>query len=359
MSRVHNYYAGPAALPLAALEYAQQEFLDFEGTGMSVMEISHRSKEYDAVHNEAVQMVRDLLKLPENYHVLMLQGGASTQFYHVPMNLLGGEKSADYVITGAWSKKAFTEAKIVGKARAAASSEGDSFTSIPREFDFDPNAQYVHITSNNTIKGTQFFDFPDTAGIPLVADMSSDIMCRPFDVKPFGIMYAGAQKNLGPSGVTLVIIRDDVIEKCNPAVPTMVKYATQVDKNSLFNTAPTFGIYMLRNVLKWLTDFGGLEAMEKQNRAKGELLYGLIDNSGGFYRNPIQVEDRSLMNAVFRLPSEELEAKLVAEGKANGFIGLKGHRSVGGIRVSMYNATSLESIQDLAAFLKDFMQKNG
>jgi phosphoserine aminotransferase len=359
MKRVHNYYAGPAALPLAALEYAQKEFLDFENTGMSVMEISHRSKEFDAVHTEAISLVKELLGLPENFHVLLLQGGASTQFAMLPMNLLGGDKSADYVNTGAWSKKAIAEAKIIGNCRIAASSDADNFTLIPTQLDLDPNAQYVHITSNNTIKGTQFFDFPDTAGVPLVADMSSDIMWRPFDVKPFGLIYAGAQKNLGPSGVTLVIIRDDVLQKCNPDLPSMFKYSTHVKSNSLYNTAPTFGIYMLRNVLKWVKDQGGLAAMEKQNRAKGELLYGLIDGSGGFYTNPINPADRSMMNPVFRLASEELEAKFIAEAKTAGFVGIKGHRSVGGCRVSMYNATSLESINDLVAFMKTFMAQNG
>ena len=359
MKRVHNYFAGPAALPLPALEYAQSEFLDFENSGMSVMETSHRSKEYDAVHNEAIALIKQMLRLPDDYHVLFLQGGASLQFAMAPLNLLGGDKSADYVITGAWSKKALKEAEIVGNARVAATSEPGGFKSIVKELDLDPNAQYVHITSNNTIKGTQFFEFPNTGDVPLVADMSSDILWRFFDVKPFGIIYAGAQKNLGPSGVTLVIIRDDILAKCNPALPTMLKYETHVESNSLYNTAPTFGIYMLRNVLRWMADFGGLDAIEKQNRAKGELLYGLIDGSDGFYKNPIIPADRSLMNPVFRLTTEELEAQFVADAKAAGFIGVKGHRSVGGCRVSMYNATSLESIQDLAAFMKDFMQKNG
>jgi len=359
MKRVHNYYAGPAALPLDALQYAADEFLDFQGTGMSVMEISHRSKEYDAVHNEAVALVKELLALPDNYHVLMLQGGASLQFAMAPMNLLGGNKSADYIITGSWSQKAIKEAQIIGKCRVAATSEDNKFTAIPKTFDFDPNAVYVHLTSNNTIKGTQWFEFPDTGGVPIVADMSSDIMWRPFDVNPFGIIYAGAQKNLGPSGVTLVIIRDDILEKCNPDIPTLLKYSTHVDKNSLFNTAPTFGIYMLRNVLSWVKKQGGLAAMEKQNRAKGDLLYGLIENSGGFYNCPIAKEDRSVMNVVFRMPNEELEAKFVADGKTAGFIGLKGHRSVGGCRISMYNATSVESVNDLVEFMKDFQAKNG
>lgn len=359
MKRVHNYYAGPAALPLEALQYAADEFLDFEGAGMSVLEISHRSKEYDKIHNEAVSLVKELLALPDDYHVLFLQGGASLQFAMAPMNLLGGEKSADFINTGTWSQKAIKEAKILGKYRVAASSEDKNFTCIPKEFDFDPNAVYVHLTSNNTIKGTQFQEFPDTGGVPLVADMSSDMMWRFFDVKPFGLVYAGAQKNLGPAGVTLVIIRDDVLAKCNPDIPTLLKYSTHADKNSLFNTCPCFAIYMMRNVLNWVKKQGGLAAMEKQNREKGDLLYGLIDNSGGFYKNPINPPDRSLMNAVFRLPSEELEAKFIADSKEAGFLGMKGHRSVGGCRVSMYNATSVDSIKDLVEFMKDFQAKNG
>ena len=359
MKRVHNYNAGPAALPLDALEYAADEFLDFQGSGMSVMEVSHRSAEYDDVHKQATDLVKILLGLSDDYHVLFLQGGASLQFAMVPMNLLGGGKSADFVITGTWSQKAIKEAKIIGECRVAGTSEEKKFTEIPDLYGFEKDAVYVHITSNNTIKGTQFFDFPDTDGVPLVADMSSDIMWRPFDVSPFGLIYAGAQKNLGPSGVTLVIIRDDMLKKCNPDLPTMLKYQTFVDKNSLYNTPPTFGIYMLRNVLKWVQNEGGLEAMERQNREKAEMLYGLIDDSGGFYKNPIREKDRSVMNVVFRLPTEELEGKFVADGKKAGFIGLKGHRSVGGCRVSMYNATSVESIEDLTGFMKEFMKKNG
>jgi phosphoserine aminotransferase len=275
------------------------------------------------------------------------------------MNLLGGAKTADYVNTGSWSKKAMKEAKIVGKIRVAASSEDKGFTYIPAKFDFDPNAEYVHLTSNNTIEGTQFMAFPDAGGVPLAADMSSDFLWRPFDVKPFGLIYAGAQKNLGPSGVTLVLIRDDVLAKCNAELPTMLKYGTHAAENSLYNTPPCLAIYMVRNVLRWVKKLGGLAAMEARNRAKGDLLYGVIDGSGGFYRNPVEPASRSVMNVVFRLPSEELEAKFVADGKAAGFIGLKGHRSVGGIRISMYNATSLESIQALSAFMKEFMAKNG
>ena len=359
MKRVHNYYPGPAALPLEALEYAQKEFLDFENSGMSVMETSHRSKEFDAVHNEAIALVKDMLGLSDDFHVLLMQGGASLQFAMIPMNFLGEGKFAEYVNTGTWSAKAIKEGKILGDARVVASSEEAGFTSIPKGFPIDQDAQYLHITSNNTIKGTQFIDFPDAGKVPLVADMSSDILWRPMDCSPFGLIYAGAQKNLGPSGVTLVIVRQDMLEKANSALPTYFKYQTHVDKNSLFNTAPTFGIYMLRNVLKWVKDCGGPAAMEKQNREKGDLLYNLFDASDGFYRNPVDTADRSFMNVVFRLPSEELEAKFVADGKEAGFIGVKGHRSVGGCRISMYNATSVQSIQDLIGFMKEFQSKNG
>jgi phosphoserine aminotransferase len=323
-----------------------------------VTEVSHRSKEYEAVHNEAIALVKELLGLPANYQVLLLQGGASLQFAMVPLNLLGGEKSADYVITGTWAQKAFKEAKIVGKCRVAASSEEANFTLIPKTFDFDPAAQYVHVTSNNTIKGTQYFAFPNTGEAPLASDMSSDIMWRPFDVAPFGLIYAGAQKNLGPSGLTLVIIRDDLLARCNPNLPTMLKYSTHVKENSLYNTPPTFGVYMMRNVLRWVKAQGGLPAMEKQNREKGRLIYEFIDGSGGFYSNNLNPPDRSVMNVVFRLKTEELDAKFVAEAKTAGFIGLKGHRSVGGCRISMYNATSVDSINDLIAFMKDFQAKN-
>lgn len=356
--RVYNFNPGPAVLPLPALKHAQEEFLDFAGTGMSILEVSHRSKEYDAVHHEAMALVKELLALPDNYHVLFLQGGASLQFAMVPMNLLGDGKSADYVITGSWAKLALKEAKIVGTARVAATSEPDGFTYIPTSFDFDPNAVYVHITSNNTIYGTQYHTFPDTKGVPLVADMSSDIMWRPFDVRPFGLIYAGAQKNMGPAGVTLVIIRDDLLQKCRPGLPTMLSYGTHVAKESLYNTCPVFAIYMVRLVLLWVKEQGGLPAMEKHNRAKGDLLYSALDADPDFWRAPVRKDSRSYMNAVFRLPSEELEAEFVAEAKKRDMVGLKGHRSVGGIRVSMYNALPLEAVQRLVDFMEDFRKRH-
>ena len=362
MARLHNYYAGPAALPLEALEAAREELLDFQGSGVSVMETSHRSKEYDHVHNETISLVKELMGLGDNYKVLLLQGGASLQFAMVPMNLLGADASADYLLTGAWSQKAIKEAKIIGAARIAANTEQDGvFTSIPKQgqLDLDPKAAYCHIPSNNTIFGTQWRSFPDTGAVPLVGDMSSDILSRKFDPTPFGIIYAGAQKNLGPSGLAVVIVREDILEKCNKGLPTLLSYNTHADKNSLFNTPPSFTIYMVNKVLNWVKGRGGVEAMEKENTQKAELIYGTIDGSNGFYKNTIAPEDRSQMNVVFRLTTEELEKKFVADGLAAGFLGIKGHRSVGGIRVSIYNANTLDSVKDIVAFMKEFAAKNG
>ncbi len=362
MDRLHNYYAGPAALPTEVLEEAREELLNFQSSGCSVMETSHRSKEYDAVHNEAVSLVKELMGLDDKFHVIMVQGGASSQFAMVPMNLLSEGKSADYVLTGSWSQKAIKEAKNIGTVRVAADTSVDGvFTSLPKqdELDLDSNATYCHITSNNTIFGTQFRTFPNVGNVPLVADMSSDILSHKFDPSPFGIIYAGAQKNLGPSGVTLVIIRDDVLQQCNTNLPTMFTYKTHVDKNSLYNTPPTFGIYLMNKVLNWIKSNGGIKGVAKENTAKAELLYGTIDNSNGFYVNNIPADDRSQMNVVFRLPSEDLEKKFVADGLDAGFLGLKGHRSVGGIRISMYNATRLSSIEKFVGFMNDFSAKNG
>ena len=362
MTRVRNFYAGPAAIPLPALEAAQEELLDFAGSGVSVMETSHRSKEYDHVHMETMTLVKELMGLGDKFKVLFLQGGASLQFAMAPMNLLGAGAGADYILTGSWSQKAIKEAKIIATAKIAATTEKNGvFTSIPKqdELDLDPNAAYCHITSNNTIFGTQWKKYPDTGNVPLVADMSSDILSWKFDPSPFGIIYAGAQKNLGPAGVTLVIIREDVLAKCRDGLPTLLSYKTHADKDSLFNTPCCFGIYMMNKVLHWLKDQGGVEAMQKINEKKGKLLYGAIDGSNGFYKNNIAPEDRSNMNVVFRLPTEDLEKKFVADDLAAGFVGLKGHRSVGGIRVSMYNANGLVAVQEVVSFMKDFAAKNG
>ncbi|MBN2211885.1 MAG: 3-phosphoserine/phosphohydroxythreonine transaminase [Sedimentisphaerales bacterium] len=363
MARKINFYAGPSALPVEALEAARGEMLDFAGSGVGVMETSHRSKEYDAVHNETIALIKELIGLGDNYHVLFLQGGASLQFAMVPMNLLGSGASADYVVTGSWSKKALKEAKIIASAKVAATTEigKDVFRAIPKPADLklDPSAVYCHITSNNTIYGTQWRQFPNIGNVPLVADMSSDILSRQFDPKPFGLIYAGAQKNLGPAGVTVVIIRDDILAKCRDGLPTMLTYKTHADNNSLFNTPTTFSIYVMNKVLHWLKGKGGVAAMEKENTAKAKLLYDAIDNSGGFYTNTIAPEDRSHMNFVFNLPSEELEKQFNAEGQKAGFLGLKGHRSIGGIRVSAYNVNGMDSVKAITSFMSDFMAKNG
>lgn len=362
MHRTWNFYAGPATLPLEALQQAQNEFLDWEGTGMSVMEISHRSKEYDAVHHEAMNLFKELLGLDEDFEVLFIQGGASTQFAMLPMNFLPGGASADYINTGTWSAKAMKEANIIGSCREAGSSEASGFTRVPTqgELDLDPNAAYLHLTSNNTIKGTQFHEFPDAGRVPLVGDMSSDILWRAFDANRFSMIYAGAQKNIGPSGVAVVIVRRSWVEKAVvDTVPTMLRYATHLGKDSLYNTPPTFSIYMVRNVLRWVQRQGGLAGIEARNRAKGDLLYGLFDEMPEFFRCPVEKGSRSYMNVVFRLPSEELEAKFVADAAANGMFGLKGHRSVGGCRASIYNAMEPAGVQALADFMREFAKKNG
>jgi phosphoserine aminotransferase len=357
MARIHNFNAGPAALPTAVLVKAQRELLEYRDTGMSIMEHSHRGKTYDAVHTQALALVRELLGVGDDYEVLLLQGGASQQFAMVPMNFLPEGKSADYVLTGSWSKKAFKEAKNVGKARTAASSEQDGkFTRIPKasELELDPAAAYVHITTNNTIAGTQWHELPDTGKVPLIADMSSDIMWRPTDVSKFGVIYAGAQKNLGPSGVTLVIIKKELVESGSDKIPAIFQYRTQAGAGSLYNTPPTFGIYILRNVLEVVKKAGGLSAMEKHNRAKAALLYDAIDARPDFYRCPVESGSRSVMNVVFNLPTPELEAEFIAQAQKQGMVGLKGHRSVGGIRASIYNAAQREWIEALVDFMKSF-----
>ncbi len=361
--RVINFNAGPAGLPLPALEKARDELVDFANTGMSVMEHSHRGKEYEAVHDEAIALVHELLGVPETHQVLLLQGGASLQFAMVPMNFLPPDGSADYVLTGAWSEKAFDEAKIVGRVRVALTTAGPDkrYTRVPRpgEVKVDPNAAYVHITSNNTIFGTQYFEFPETGNVPLVADMSSDFLWRKFDVSRFSLIYAGAQKNVGPSGLVVVVARKDFIARGRKDIPKILRYSTHAENNSLYNTPPTFAIYLMRNVLQWVKSVGGLEQIERWNRQKGELLYGAIDRMANFYRCPVERESRSLMNIVFRLPSEALEEKFVAEAKKQQMVGLKGHRSVGGIRVSAYNAVTVENVKTLVSFMEHLARANG
>jgi phosphoserine aminotransferase len=359
-ARIHNFNAGPAALPLPVLEEAKEEFLDFHGSGMSITEISHRSALFEGVLNDATERLKRLLKLPENFKALFLQGGASTQFFMVPMNLMPDGASADYINTGTWAKKAIKEADILKKPhKVIASSEDKNFSYIPKGFSVSPGAAYLHITSNNTIEGTQWAAFPNAGDVPLVSDMSSDILCRPLDVRPFGLIYAGAQKNLGPAGVTVVIIRDDMLERVPKDIPTMLRYSTHREKNSLYNTPPCFGIYVVQLVLKWIDEtVGGLGAMERINKEKADLLYGFIDASG-FYRGTAEKDCRSMMNVTFRLQDENLEKKFVADALESGLGGLKGHRSVGGCRASIYNPVGMDAVSALVDFMKEFARKNG
>jgi len=358
--RIWNFNPGPATLPLSVLEKIKADLPVYRDTGMAVMELSHRSKDYAEIHSEAKSLLKELFSIPDGYHILFLQGGASSQFFMIPMNLLKEGQSADYVNTGAWSTKAIKEAKRFGTVNVAGSSEDKNFTFMPKNSDLklDPSSQYVHVTSNNTIAGTQYRDFPDTGDVPLIADMSSDILSHKIDTGKFSLIYAGAQKNLGPAGVTIVIIKDELLSKCNPDLPTMLKYSTHVEKDSLFNTGPTFSIYIVKLVLEWIKESGGLEAIEAENNKKGDLLYSVIDENSDFFRCPVEKDSRSYMNAVFRLPSEDLEKQFIAEAAEKGFGGIKGHRSVGGIRVSMYNAMPYQGVKEFTDFMLDFAKKN-
>ena len=358
--RIINFSAGPAVLPLEVLEEAQRDLVDYQGAGLSVMEMSHRSPHYDAIHNDAIARLRSLMAIPDGYAVLFLQGGASLQFSMVPMNLLRPGGSADYLLTGSWSKKALKEAQKEGGARVAGSSEATGFDRIPEasELDLADDADYLHFTSNNTIFGTQWQSEPDAGDVPLVADMSSDILSRPVDVGRYGLIYAGAQKNLGPAGVTLVIVREDLLERAPETLATMLAYRTHAAKNSLFNTPPCWAIYVVGLACKWLEAQGGLAAMERRNNAKAAKIYELLDG-GGFYRGTAQVASRSPMNIPFRLPSEELEAMFLEQSEAAGMTNLKGHRSVGGIRASIYNAMPVEGVDRLVELMREFERANG
>jgi phosphoserine aminotransferase len=361
--RVINFNPGPAALPLSALERARDELLDFQGSGMSIMEHSHRGAVYEAVHNEAIALLRELLGVPDSHYVLFMQGGGHLQFAQVPMNFLPPGQTADYIITGHWSKVALEEAQNIGKVRVAATTEENKrFNRVPKpaEIKLDPAAAYVHLTSNNTLYGTQWHSFPDTGKVPLVADMSSDILWNKLDVSKFGLIYAGAQKNMGPSGVTAVLARKDLVDGGERKdVPKILRYSTFAKNNSLYNTPPTFGIYLMRNVLLWVKGIGGLEAMGRRNLEKGKILYDALDRMAAFYKAPVEKESRSYMNVVFRLPTEALDEKFVNEAKKAGMVGLKGHRSAGGIRASTYNAVSPEDVRTLVSFMDGFAKANG
>jgi phosphoserine aminotransferase len=358
--RIFNFSAGPAVLPLPVLEEAQRELVSLPGVGMSVMEISHRSKAFDEIINRAETGLRSLLRLPENYHVLFLQGGASLQFSMIPMNLLPEGGSSDYIVTGSWGKKAVKEAKREGAVNIAATMADGGFTRTPSqdELKLDPKAAYVHLTTNETIEGVLWKGEPDVGDVPLIADASSDILSHPLAVEKYGLIYAGAQKNMGPSGVTLVIIRDDLLARIPDGLHTMLDYRTHVENKSLYNTPNTWGIYIINLVCKWLQGKGGLEGMERENEAKARLVYDAIDATE-FYRGHADPDSRSIMNVTFRLPSEELEKRFAVEATGAGLDGLKGHRSVGGIRASIYNAFPREGVEALVSFMKEFEKKNG
>jgi len=360
MARVFNFSAGPAVLPEPVLQQAAAEMLDWHGSGMSVMEMSHRGKEFIAIHAQAEADLRELMGIPKNYKVLFLQGGASAQFAVVPMNLLRGKTKADYVNTGQWSKKAISDAKKYCKVNVAASSEPENFTRAPKqsEWKLDSDAAYVHITTNETIGGVEFHWVPDTGDVPLVADMSSHILSRPMDVSRYGLIYAGAQKNIGPAGVTIVIVRDDLLGQALPITPTVFDYKVQAENDSMSNTPATYGIYVAGLVFQWLKKQGGLTKMEQINRAKAALLYDYLDQTE-FYLSPVAKDDRSLMNIPFTLRNADLDKAFIQETEAAGLTQLKGHRSVGGMRASIYNAMPIEGVQTLVNFMRDFERKHG
>jgi len=359
-TRIHNFSAGPAVLPLEVLEAVQRDLIALPGVGMSVLEVSHRSAAFDEIIEGCEADLRKLGNIPENYRVLFLQGGASLQFSMVPMNLLPEGGSADYIVTGVWAEKAVKEAKRVGAVNIAASTAAEKFTRVPQpaEITLDPQAAYVHFTTNNTIYGTQWHYTPDTGGVPLVADASSDIFSRPIDVAKYGLIYAGAQKNLAPAGLTLVIIREDLLSRAPSGLATMLQYAVHAENKSLYNTPPVFPVYVMRLVLAWLLKNGGLEAIEEVNSRKAGKLYAEIERTG-FYRGHATPDSRSRMNVTFRLPSEELEKKFAKDSTAAGLDGLKGHRSVGGLRASIYNAFPEAGVDALVQFMQEFERRNG
>ncbi len=359
MKRVYNFSAGPAVLPEEVLKEAAAEMLDYQGTGMSVMEMSHRSKTFEGILNEAEQDLRDLMGIPDSYKVLFLQGGAHLQFAMIPMNLMKN-RSADYIVTGQWAKKAYQEAQIYGEAVKVASSENETFSYIPdcSDLDIPEDADYVYICENNTIYGTKFQTLPNTKGHTLVADVSSCFLSEPVDVSKYGIIYGGVQKNIGPAGVVIVIIREDLItEDVLPGTPTMLTYKTHADAESLYNTPPAYGIYICGKVFKWIKEMGGLEAMKAHNEKKAKILYDFLDESR-LFKGTVVKEDRSLMNVPFVTGNEELDAKFVKEAKAAGLENLKGHRSVGGMRASIYNAMPIEGVEALVAFMRKFEEAN-
>lgn len=360
MARVYNFSAGPSVLPETVLKKAADEMLNYKGSGQSVMEMSHRSKVFGEIINGAESLLRETMKIPDNYKVLFLQGGASTQFAMIPLNLMNKNKKADYVITGQWAKKAYEEGRRYGEANVVASSEDKTFTYIPKldPSKFSKDADYFHICSNNTIYGTVFKDLPDTGDVPLISDISSCILSEPIDVSKFGVLYAGAQKNMAPAGLTVVIIREDLIGNAMEMTPTMLNYKTHSDAGSMFNTPPCYSIYMAKLVLEWIkNDIGGLDKMAELNKKKANLIYDFLDNSK-LFKGTVEKEDRSLMNIPFITGSDELDAKFIKEAEENNMVNLKGHRSVGGMRASIYNAMPYEGVEALVNFMKEFENKN-
>lgn len=359
MSRVYNFSAGPAVLPEKVLKIAADEMLDYKGTGQSVMEMSHRSKEYQTIIDECEALLREVMSIPENYKVLFLQGGASSQFAMIPLNLMNKSGKADFVITGQWANKAYQEASRYGDCKVIASSKDKTFSYIPQldKSEFRADADYFHICENNTIYGTKWTELPDTGNVPLVADMSSCILSEPVDVSKYGLIYAGAQKNMGPAGLTVVIIREDLIGNAKDFTPTMFNYQIHAENGSMYNTPPTYGIYILKLVLEWVKELGGLEAMKAINEKKAAVIYNFLDSSKMF-KATVQGKDRSMMNIPFVTGNEELDAKFVSEAKKAGFINLKGHRSVGGMRASIYNAMPIEGCEKLVEFMKKFEAEN-
>ncbi|MFC1591939.1 3-phosphoserine/phosphohydroxythreonine transaminase [Thermodesulfobacteriota bacterium] len=361
MERIFNFAAGPSTLPLEALQEASAKLVDYEGSGMSLIEMSHRGKHYDQVHNEAIAMAREILAIPDDYHVLFLQGGATLQFGMIPLAFLKGGMTADYVLTGSWAKKACSDAKVVGTVNVAWDGADENYTRMPSpaELQLTPGAAYVHICSNETIGGIQWQSFPDTGDVPLICDMSSDILSRPLPWNTIDMVYAGAQKNLAPSGMAFVVISDRLAQQARTDLPAYLRYDQHIDKNSLYNTPPSFVVWMTSLTLKWIKSIGGLSEVERRREEKAGLLYDMIASSGGYYRNPVDASSRSPMNVVWRIKEEELEKKFIQEADSAGLSGLKGHRSVGGCRASIYNAMPVEGVKALVDFMKQFMQKNG
>lgn len=357
-NRKYNFSPGPAVLPLSVLEKAREDIINFRGCGIGILEISHRGKDFDKMYNEIISRFRTLMNIGDDYEIFFVGGGASTQFFTLPLNFLNKDQTADYIVTGTWAKKAVKEAKLFGNVHIASSSEDKNFSYIPKVHNFSDNPAYLHVTSNNTIYGTQWSEYPKVPNVPLVCDMSSDILCKRLNFNDFDMIYAGAQKNIGPAGITAIIMKKSFLEKAGSDHPTMTLYKTHAENKSVYNTPPVFGIFIINEVLNWMIESGGLELIEKANIKKAGMIYGVIDQYPDFYKGHAERDSRSLMNITFRLPSEELEAKFIKQATEIDLLGLKGHRSVGGIRVSIYNAFPMDGVEKLAELMKKFKKEN-